>query len=376
MSADLLLVAASLFAWGVGEGMFLLFQPIYLQQLGASTMTIASVFSAFGMAMMVTHIPAGYLSDRVGRRPLLVAAWTSGLIAICVMALARTLPAFVIGMLLYGLTAFVSSPLQSYVTAARGKLSPARAMTLTSAAFNLGSVIGPITGGWIGDRFGLRTVYFVAAVVVMASTVILLFLRAQPRDDHDPDSPPARLLTNQRFLGFLVITFVTMSVMYLPQPLTPKFLQNERGLSLSVIGWIGSAGSLGNTLLNLLLGQFSARLGFLLAQAAVALFALLLWKGDNAIWYAVGYFLMGGFRAARMLIFAQVRPLIHQAQMGLAYGITETVNSLTAILAPLLAGYLYTRDPVSVYPVSLALIGVAILVSLLFAPGDTVISNK
>jgi MFS family permease len=376
MSADLLLIAASLFAWGVGEGMFLLFQPIYLQQLGASTMTIASVFSAFGMVMMVTHIPAGYLSDRIGRRPLLVAAWTSGLVAICVMALARTLPVFVIGMLLYGLTAFVSSPLQSYVTAARGKLSPARAMTLTSAAFNLGSVIGPITGGLIGDHFGLRTVYFVAAVVVMSSTVILFFLRAQSRDGHDPDSPPARLLTNQRFLGFLVITFVTMFVMYLPQPLTPKFLQNERGLSLSVIGWIGSAGSLGSALLNLLLGQFSARLGFLLAQAAVALFALLLWKGDNAIWYAVGYFLMGGFRAARMLIFAQVRPLIHQAQMGLAYGVTETVNSLTAILAPLLAGYLYIQDPVSVYPVSLALIGVAILVSLVFAPRDTVISNQ
>jgi MFS family permease len=184
------------------------------------------------------------------------------------------------------------------------------------------------------------------------------------------------LLTNQRFLGFLAITFVTMFVMYLPQPLTPKFLQNERGLSLSVIGWIGSAGSLGNALLNLLLGQFSARLGFLLAQAAVALFALLLWKGDNAIWYAVGYFLMGGFRAARMLIFAQVRPLIHQAQMGLAYGITETVNSLTSILAPLLAGYLYTQDPVSVYPVSLAFIVIAILVSLLFAPRDTVISNQ
>ncbi len=375
MSADLLLIAASLFAWGVGEGMFLLFQPIYLQQLGASTMTIAGVFSAFGMAMMVTHIPAGYLSDRVGRRPLLVAAWTSGLIAICVMALARTLTVFVVGMLMYGLTAFVSSPLQSYVTAARGKLSPARAMTLTSAAFNLGSVIGPLTGGWIGDRFGLRTVYFVAAVVVCVSTVVLFFLRAQPRDGHDPDSPPARLLTNQRFLGFLAIVFVTMFVMYWPQPLTPIFLQNERGLSLTAIGWIGSAGSLGNALLNLLLGQFSARLGFLLAQAAVALFALLLWKGDNAIWYAVGYFLMGGFRAARMLIFAQVRPLIHQAQMGLAYGITETVNSLTAILAPLLAGYLYTQDPVSVYPVSLASIGVAILVSLVFAPRDSVTSN-
>jgi MFS family permease len=376
LTSDLLLIAASLFAWGVGEGMFLLFQPIYLQQLGASTMTIASVFSAFGLAMTVTHIPAGYLSDRIGRRPLLLVAWTSGLIAIIFMALARSLTVFVIGMLWYGLTAFVSSPLASYVTAARGKLTPGRAMTLTSAAFNLGSVVGPLSGGWIGDHFGLRTVYFVAAGVVTVSTVIMLFLRAQPRDGHDPDDPPAKLLTTQRFLGFLAITCVAMFAMYLPQPLTPKFLQNERGLSLTVIGWIGSAGSLGNALLNLLLGQFSARLGFVLAQAAVALFALLLWKGNNSAWYAIGYFLMGGYRAARMLIFAQVRPLIHQAQMGLAYGITETVNSLTTILAPLLAGWLYTREPVSVYPVGLALIGVAMVVSLAFAPREVVSSNQ
>jgi len=376
MTADLLLLSASLFAWGVGEGMFLLFQPIYLQQLGASTMAIAGIISAFGLVMTISHIPAGYLSDRIGRRPLLVAAWTFGLIAIGVMALARSLTVFVIGLLIYGLTAFVSSPLASYVTAARGKLTPGRAMTLTSAAFNMGSVIGPLTGGWIGDHFGLRTVYFVAVCVVTVSTVILFFLHAQPRDGHDPDNPPAKLLTNQRFWGLLVITCIAMFAMYLPQPLTPKFLQNERGLSLTVIGWIGSAGSLGNALLNLFLGQFSAQLGFVLAQGAVAFFALLLWKGDNATWYGLGYFLMGGYRAARMLIFALVKPLIHQAQMGLAYGITETVNSLTTILAPLLAGWLYTCEPVSVFPVALALICVAIMVSLAFTRRDTLIREQ
>jgi MFS family permease len=57
--------------------------------------------------------------------------------------------------------------------------------------------------------------------------------------------------------------------------------------------------------------------------------------------------------------------------MGLAYGITEMFNSLTAILAPLLAGILYTREPILIYPVSLALIGVALLISLVFAPRES-----
>ncbi len=368
MNVDLILLSASLFTWGIGEGMFFYFQPIYLQQLGANTMTIAAVFSGFGLAMMLAHIPAGHLADRIGRKPIMVAAWASGLVAAWVMALARTLPIFVIGMLLYGLTAFVSSPMNSYVTAASGKLTPVRAMTLMSAAFNLGAVIGPLAGGWFGDRFGLRTVYLVSACIFIISTGILLFIRSQPRDKHNPATPLAKLWTNTRFITLVGIVFVAMFVMYLPQPLTPNFLQNERGLSKLSIGLLGSAGSLGNAMLNLILGQLSARTGFLVAQVSTAFFSLILWKGMGVPWYALGYFLLGGYRAARSFIYAQVRPLVHPAQMGLAYGVAETFNSLSMTLAPLLAGVLYTYAPVVVYPVSLGLLGAAFLVTLAFAP--------
>jgi len=366
MNIELTLLSASLFAWGLGEGMFFNFQPLYLQELGADTLTIALVFSLFGFAMLITHIPAGYLADRLGRKPLLVAAWTSGLLAAWVMALARTLPVFVVGMLLYGLTAFVSSPLNSYITAARGKLSLARGMTLITAAYNLGAVFGPISGGWIGERLGLRSVYLVSACIFILSTVLLLFLRPQPREIHDPAATPEKLRKNKRFVSFLGITFLVIFVMYLPQPLTPAFLQNERGLSLQNIGLLGSIGSLGNTLLALLLGQFAARTGFLLAQVAVAAFALLLWKGTGLPWYALGFFLLGGYRSARSLVFAQVRPLIHSAQMGLAYGVVETFSSLAIMLAPLLAGVLYSRQPVMVYWVSAGLMGGMVVVSTMF----------
>ena len=372
MSVDLVLLSISLFTWGMGEGMFIYFQPIYLQQLGANTLTIASVFSLFGLTMMLAHVPAGYLSDRLGRKPLLVAAWTIGLLAACVMALARALPLFIVGMLLYGFTAFVNSPLNSYITVAHGKLSLVRAMTLVSAAYNLGAVLGPITGGWIGEHLGLRSVYLVSACIFFVSTLILFFLRKQPREIHDLAAPPARLWKNPRFVSILGISFLVMFVMYLPQPLAPRFLQNERGMSLESIGLLGSAGSLGNTLLALLLGQFAARTGFLLVQVSVAAFSLLLWKGTGLGWYALGFFLLGGYRSARSLIYAQIRPLIHPAQMGLAYGVAETFNSLALMLAPLLAGVLYGRQPVLVYPVCLALVVVTLLVSGIFTPHETI----
>ena len=370
MNIDLLLLSASLLTWGFGEGMFFIFQPIYLQQLGANTMTIAGVFGLFGLAMMVAHIPAGHLADRIGRKPLLVTAWAAGILAALVMGLARSLPVFIVGMLLYGFTAFVTSPLNSYVTAASGKLSPVRAMTLTSAAYNLGAVLGPISGGWIGARLGLRSVYLFSGGVFLVSTVILFFLRPQPRDAHDPAAPPESLWKNTRFISFLGLIFLAMLVMYLPQPLTPRFLQNERGLSLQNIGLLGSVGSLGNAMLALGLGQMAARSGFLLAQLSVALFSLLLWKGSGLGWYALGYFLLGGFRSTRSLIYAQVRPLIHPSQMGLAYGVAETSSALAVMLAPLLAGLLYTQEPGRVYWVSTVLIGVVVVLSWIFAPRD------
>ena len=370
MNIDLILLSVSLLTWGIGEGMFIYFQPIYLQQLGANTMTIAGVFGLFGLAMMVAHIPAGHLADRIGRKPLLVTAWAAGILAALVMGLARTLPVFVIGMLLYGFTAFVTSPLNSYITAARGKMSPVRAMTLLSAAYNLGAVIGPISGGWIGERLGPSSVYLISAGIFIVSTVILIFLRSQPREVHDPGAPPESLWKNTRFISFLGLIFLAMFVMYLPQPLTPRFLQNERGLSLESIGLLGSIGNLGNTLLALVLGQIAARIGFLLAQVSVAAFSLLLWKGTGLGWYALGYFLLGGFRSARSLIYAQVRPLIHPAQMGLAYGVAETASALAVMLAPLLAGVLYTQGPGNVYWVSAGMIGVMVVVSGIFAPRE------
>jgi MFS family permease len=363
MSLDLILLSVSLFTWGIGEGMFIYFQPIYLQQLGANTMMIASIFSLFGLVMMISHIPAGHLADRIGRKPLMLAAWSIGMLAAWVMALARALPFFIVGMLLYGFTAFVSSPMNSYVTAARGKLSPGRVMTLITAAYNLGAVFGPITGGWIGGHLGLRSVYLVSACIFIVSTIILLFLRPQRREIHDPAAPPEKLWKNSRFISLLGIIFLAMFVLYLPQPLAPRFLQNERGLSLENIGLLGSVGSLGNSLLALLLGQFATRSGFLLAQVSVAAFSLLLWKGTGLGWYALGYFLLGGYRSARSLIYAQVSPLIHPAQMGLAFGVVETFSALAIVLAPLLAGLLYTQEPALVYPVSMGLIGGMVILS-------------
>jgi MFS family permease len=368
MNPSLVWLALALFTWGIGEGMFFLFQPIYLSQLGANPVTIGYILGAAGLAMMIAHIPAGYLADRIGRRPMLITAWLIGITATWFMALAPSLPFFVAGLLLYGLTAFVSSPLNSYITAARGNWTVGRAITLISSTFNLGVVLGPFTGGWIGDHYGLRSVYFVAGVLFIVSTFFLVLIAPQPRDHRNPASPPPGLLTNRRYLGFLGLGFLVIMATYLPQPFTSKFLQDVRGLSLGEIGLLGTIGGAGNTSLTFLLGFLDARLGFILGQVGVGMYSLLLWQTNGYGWFALSYFLLGGFRATRSLFMAQICPLIHESQMGLAYGISETVLGLTGILAPIAAGFLYQRDTISIYPLAFVAVIAAIFISLIFAP--------
>jgi len=376
LNPNLIFIAIALFTWGIGEGMFFYFVPIYLEQLGASPVQIGFIFSVFGFMMLIAHVPSGYFSDKWGRRQLLQLNWVVGILAMILMAMASSLWVFAAGYWMYGLTASVTSPLFSYVTAARGKMTAGRVMTLVSAAFSMGMIFGPLTGGWIGNLYGLRTIFLVAIGVFCVSLVFIFFLRPQPRDEFAEHEKGESLFNNPRYLTMLGIIFVATFAMYLPQPLTPNFLKGERGLSIIQMGWVGTVGSTGNFALNLLLGSLNARLGFVLGQATVGLFALIIWKGTGIPFYMLGYFLLGGFRAARMLAMAQVRELIHQAQMGLAYGIAETLGSLATILAPLLAGYMYEDNPASIYPLSLLLLLGSITITLVFSPRKKLQTKK
>jgi MFS family permease len=158
LNPSIFFVTGALFLWGFGEGMFYNFVPIYLgSQFALGEQQIGFVLGATGFFMLLMHIPGGHLADRIGRRPMLIIAWVMGFTSTLVMALATRLPLYLVGVFAYGMTAFVSSPLSSYMTAARGKWSVGTVLALTSASFSSGMALGPVTGGWIGDHYGLRS---------------------------------------------------------------------------------------------------------------------------------------------------------------------------------------------------------------------------
>jgi len=370
MSRDLILIALSMMTWGLGEGMFYFFQPLYLQELGADPLKIGSILGLVGLAMTLSFLPAGFLSDRFGRRPLLRIAWLIGTSATLIMAFANSMPLLVVGMVLYGSTGFVTVPLYSYMTAARGRLSVGRVLTLNSAFYNLGFVLGPLIGGTIGERIGLQSNFRAAAVVFVISTMIIFLVRPQPVEPPADDNPEpgVKVLWQGDYRRFVLMIFFVMFGIYLPQPLSQNFLQNERGVGLATIGQLLSVRSAGIVLLNLGLGQLNARLGFIITQIFMGLFTLLIWLGNGLPFYFAGYLLMGSYITGRGFIIAQGRVLVHAANMGLAYGMLETAMAAAMVLGPPLAGYLYEINPDSIYFISLALILAGLLVNGLFSP--------
>lgn len=365
MNRSLLFITLALFTWGLGEATFLPFQTLYLEQLGASPLDIGAILGAFGTAGALAHIPAGYLADRIGRKPVLAAAWILGVVAAALMGLANGLPLFTTGLLVYGVTLFVLAPLSSYVTAARGYWSVGRALTLVSAGYHLGAMAGPWLGGWLGERYGYRSIFQAAALIFTLSTLFILLIRPQPVERSVQGGGRLTIFTNRAFTAFIGLVFLVTFALYLPQPLTSNALQSVHGFDLTAIGSLYFMSSLGVVVLNLVLGQLSARTGFLIAQAGVGVFALLLWRGQ-APWFALAFFLLGGYRTARSLATAQARTLVQESSMGLAYGALETCSSLAVILAPMLAGVLYNHSAGRMYAVATALIALSTLISLLF----------
>ena len=366
MSRDLKIVSAAMLTWGLGEGMFFIFQPLYIQELGADPIMIGTILGITGLVMAVAQIPSGYLADRIGRQPLMRFSWASGVVATWAMALAPSLTVFVIGLLLYGFTSSVMAPLNTYIQGARGNWSVGKAVTYVSASYNIGGILGPMIGGLVGEMYNLRTVYFVAGGIFVISTGILFFAGKQSVVEGSTQEGESSLLRNKAFIGMLVLVFFVMLATTLPQPLAANFLQNQRGLQLSQIGQLGSLGALGSVLLMLIFGHWQVGAALLVGQAGLVLFAVLLWQGRSFFWYGLGYFFLGGYRLCRAMTVALVRPVVRDHEVGLAFGLVEFLNSMAFVIAPILAGFLYDWRPASIFPASLFVLLISLVFSLHF----------
>lgn len=345
LSRDNRLILISLFLWGCGEGLWIYIQPLYIKSLGAGPVQIGLVLSVASVAMMVTFIPAGFLADRYSRRRAILVAFILGSLSAFLLALARNWHQSIAGFLLYYASAYSIPILNSYVVHADSGQDLNRVFTVVFSGYSLGLTLSPTLGGWLGEALGLRSIFWISALFYVSATCVVFFIREQSLISRSVSLDYRGLLSNRSFLLLSPLFLLLSLVLYLGQPLAPNYLQEVLGLELSWIGLFGSAHSLGAALLALWLGRLRGSWGLILAQGLVFLSFILILQAPLLPLLFASFFLRGAFTASRSLSSALVGKVAGKGNMGLAFGIVSTVNSLALVVAPYLAGRLYALRP-------------------------------
>jgi MFS transporter, FSR family, fosmidomycin resistance protein len=155
----------------------LTFLPVFLaNEMGYSPGWIGGLLFALQAAGFVAAPISGHLSDRMGRRNIIMASMAMSGVVLLFMALAGRSPAFALFVAFLGFFLFATrSVLQAWLLDATPKHLGGTAIGILFGAQAVGAAIGPLTAGVIADRFGIiATFYFLAATIVFANLFILI----------------------------------------------------------------------------------------------------------------------------------------------------------------------------------------------------------
>lgn len=374
MNRDARLVALALLLWGVGEGLFLYIEPLYIEQLGATPVQIGGLLSVANVVRAASYLPAGILADRVPRKWVMVGGWVMGLVGVLLVGLARSWQGLIPGLLVYALSAYCIPVINAYLAHAVGGRNLARTFTTVFAGYAAGGVLSPAVGGWLAEVTTMRMVYFASAILFAISLLAIVQVSPQPVPTHVAVSVCWHSLLNGRFIRFAAFVCLAFVAMYLAFPLAPNFLKDVGGWRVNRIGMLGSFQALGTALLNPLLGRLGdggrgsepkngdgGRRGLIVGQGLVWGSVLLLLLAGSFPLLAAAYLLRGAYQGCRSLTQARATRLASEADRGLVLGATETLIAGAQVVAPYIAGWLYASGPAYPFFSSLLLIPLVLL---------------
>jgi MFS transporter, DHA1 family, tetracycline resistance protein len=176
MSRPLIVIFAAVGLDAVGIGLVFPILPRLLEEVlhGADAAPFIGIMAALYAAMQFVFAPLlGALSDRLGRRPVLLASLAGSTLNYAVMALAPQLWMLMLGRAIAGMTSANMSVATAYLTDITPQGQRARRFGLFNAMFGMGFIVGPVLGGVLGDH-GVR-LPFVAAALLTAGNLLLAF---------------------------------------------------------------------------------------------------------------------------------------------------------------------------------------------------------
>jgi MFS family permease len=135
----------------VGFGIVIPILPYHAQALGAGGFGLGALFGVYSLMQFFGTSLLGRLSDRVGRRPVLLATMIINAAGYVLFAFARTYPLLFLARAVSGFAGGNISVAQAYMADISTPAERSRAMGTIGAAFGLGFVVGPAIGGFAGS---------------------------------------------------------------------------------------------------------------------------------------------------------------------------------------------------------------------------------
>jgi MFS transporter, DHA1 family, tetracycline resistance protein len=169
----------------VGFGLVIPLLPFYAERFAASPLQMTLLFATYSMMSMLAAPLWGRLSDRVGRRPVLMASMAAAALAYLWLAVADTLWMVFAARAFAGACAGNIAAAQAYVADITAPEARAKGMGMIGAAFGMGFIIGPVIGGLVAGNdlatADLRTPGLIAAALSLIALVGVMLVLPESR---------------------------------------------------------------------------------------------------------------------------------------------------------------------------------------------------
>ena len=171
----------------LGFGIIIPLLPYYAEHFGASGLTVGLLTTSFSLAQFLFAPIWGRLSDRIGRRPVLLGSLILTGVSYLVFAVATSLPVLFISRIFAGIAGATLSTAQAYIADTTTAENRTKGMGMIGAAFGMGFIFGPAMGGVL-SKWGFSVPAYAAAGL---ATVAFLFAMFRLRESLPPEEREA-----------------------------------------------------------------------------------------------------------------------------------------------------------------------------------------
>ena len=329
------------------------------EMLGGDTSLAASYYGllagSYALMQFLFAPLLGALSDRVGRRPVLLVSLFGFGVNYIILGFAPSIAWLFIARVFSGITGASITTANAYIADISDATNRAKNFGLVGAAFGLGFIFGPAIGGVLG-HFGPRVPFFVSAGIVLANWLygLLVLPESLPREHRRPFSirqanPLGSLL---RLREYPMVAGLALAFMF--AALAQRGLENiwvlytqhrygwgelQNGLALALVGLMAAV--VQGFLVRHVVRRFGERktvvLGLLISSMAFVLYGL----ADRG-WMLIAMIAVGSLGGiAGPAIQALVTGSVSPTAQGAIQGMLTSLLSLTSIFAPLIATQLF-----------------------------------